>query len=165
MVLWAAGALLAGASLAGCEYTYDDGANLPDPAASAAPAVTDPVFTRDPRRDEPVTEAGLARWLEEALPDTKRPVMHIGHGLLSGNEARTEEAAGLPAGTYAVGLACKGPRRVTFTVRSDEATLVDVGLRCGSTREYVIYVSGESVVAFRMESRSAANYAYRLTLL
>ncbi|WP_457963487.1 hypothetical protein M1E17_18925 [Arthrobacter sp. D1-29] len=165
VVLWAVGAMIAGASLAGCEYTYEDGRNLPDPAASAAPAATAPVFTRDPRRDDPVSEAEVGPWLEEALPETKQQVIHMDHGLLAGNQAQTEEAAGLPAGTYALSLACKGQRRVTFTVRSDNVTLVDVGLRCGSTRQYVVYISGESMLTFRMESRSAANYAYRLALL
>jgi hypothetical protein len=38
-------------------------------------------------------------------------------------------------------------------------------LRCGSTRENVIYLSRESALSFRVEARSDANFAYRLTLL
>ena len=161
-MLWAAGTLVAGASLTGCEYTFDEGYGRPGPAGSAAPAVTDPAFTRDPRDSQPVSEAEMGRWLEQALPDTGREVLHTGHGLLSAGEVRTESAPQFPTGTYALALACKGQRRVNFTVRTDDFTMVDVGLRCGSSRENVVYLSRDSVLTFRMEARSAANYAYRL---
>lgn len=162
VVLWAAGTLVAGASLTACEYTFDEGGSRPEPAGSAAPAATDPVFTRDPRDSQPVSEAEMGRWLEEALPDTGREVIHTGHGLLSAGEVRIESAPHFPTGTYALALACKGQRRVNFTVRTDDYTMVDVGLRCGSSRENVVYLSRDSVLTFRLEARSAANYAYRL---
>jgi hypothetical protein len=161
-VLWAAGTLVAGASLTGCEYTFDEGRSRPEPVGSAAPAVTDPVFTRDPGDTQPVSEAEMDRWLEQALPDTQRDVIHTGHGLLAPGEVRIESAPQFPTGTYALALACKGQRRVNFTVRTDDFTIVDVGLRCGSSRENVVYLSRDSALTFRLEAQSAANYAYRL---
>jgi hypothetical protein len=161
-VLWAAGTLVAGASLAGCEYTFDEGYGRPEPAGSAAAAVTDPAFAGDPRDSQPVSEAEMGPWLEQALPDTGREVVHTGHGLLSAGEVRIESAPHFPTGTYALALACKGQRRVNFTVRTDDFTMVDVGLRCGSSRENVVYLSKDSALTFRMEARSPANYAYRL---
>ena len=74
-------------------------------------------------------------------------------------------AAGLPAGTYSLGLVCRSQRRVSFTVRTEQYTQLDLSLRCGSTRENVIYLSEDSALSFRVESRSLANYAYRLIRL
>jgi hypothetical protein len=62
-------------------------------------------------------------------------------------------------------LACRSQRRVAFRVRSEEYTQVDLSLRCGSTRENVIYLSKDSVLSFRVEPISLANYAYRITRL
>ncbi|MEJ1193846.1 hypothetical protein [Pseudarthrobacter sp. CCNWLW207] len=163
VVLWASAALMAAASLTGCEYTYDEGWRPPD--SVPAPAITDQSFPRDPLRNEPVTEAELEDWVEEELPYTERPVVHTDFGILTGGEIKSDTAAGLPAGTYALALVCRSQRRVTFTVRSDEFTLVELSLRCGSTRENVIYLSKDSALSFRVEPRSLANYAYRLTRL
>jgi hypothetical protein len=49
---------------------------------------------------------------------------------------------------------------VTFTVRTETLTLVDLGLRCGINRENVIYLSTDSVLTVRVEARTAANYAF-----
>jgi hypothetical protein len=167
VALWAIGGVVAASSITGCEYSYDDaGWRPPGPRDSAAaPASTDPAFPGDSLQDGPVTEAELDDWLKEALPDTERQVIHTGYGLLSAGEVRTGTAADLPVGTYALALACRSQQRVTFTVRNDQFTMVDLGLRCGSTRENVIYLSRESALSFRVEARSDANFAYRLTLL
>ncbi|MBT2532343.1 hypothetical protein J7E83_09430 [Arthrobacter sp. ISL-48] len=154
--------MVAGASLTGCEYSYDEGPSRLD-RSTAAPAVPDPAFLNDALEDEPVTEAELGDWLKEALPETEREVIHVAAGLLTPGEVRTEEAQDLPVGTYALALVCKSHRRVTFTVRTDEYTLVDLGLRCGLSRENVVYLSRESALTFRVEARYAANYAIRLT--
>jgi hypothetical protein len=163
VVRWAAGGLVAAASLTGCEYTYDEGWRPPD--SVPAPAVTDRSYQGNPLRNEPVSEAELVDWVEEELLYTDRPVLHTGFGILAGGEIKTDTAAGLPAGTYSVTLACRSQRRVAFTVRSEEYTQVDLSLRCGSTRENVIYLSKESVLSFRVEPISLANYAYRITRL
>jgi hypothetical protein len=162
-VLWATAVLASAAALAGCEYTYEEGWRPPD--SIPAPATTDQSFQRNPLRNEPVSEAELADWVEEELLYTERPAAHLGFGILAGGEIKTDTAAGLPAGTYSLSLVCRSQRRVEFTVRSDEYTQVDLSLRCGSPRENVIYLSKESALSFRVESRSLANYAYRLTRL
>ena len=163
VVLWASAVVMAAASLTGCEYKYEEGWR--PPASVPAPAVTDQTFRGDPLRREPVTEAELQDWVDEELPYTERPVVHTGFGILSGGEVKSDTAAGLPAGTYALALVCRSQRRVSFTVRSDEFTLVELSLRCGSTRENVIYLSKDSALSFRVEPASLANYAYRLTRL
>jgi hypothetical protein len=156
-------AALASAALAGCEYTYDEGWRPPD--AVPAPAVTDQSFQGSPGRNEPVSEAELADWVQVELLYTERPAAHLGFGILDGGEIRTDTAAGLPAGTYLLSLVCRSERRVAFTVRNDEYTQVDLSLRCGSSRENVIYLSSDSALSFRVEARSLANYAYRLSRL
>jgi hypothetical protein len=164
VALWTAGVLVLGILLTGCEYSFDEGRSGPDPGSSAGPALPDPAFTRE-LEDEPVTEAEMDSWLKEALPETEREVIRMASGLLNPGEVRTEKAQDLPVGTYTLALVCKSERRVNFTVRTDEYTLVDLGLRCGPTRENVIYLSRESALTFRVESRSAANFAIRLTRL
>jgi hypothetical protein len=162
-VLWATAVLAATAALAGCEYTYNEGWRPPD--SVPAPAITDRSVQGNALRNEPVSEAELADWVDEELHYTERPAVHLGYGMLGDGEVRTDTAAGLPAGTYSLALVCRSQRRVAFTVRSDEYTQVDLSLRCGSTRENVIYLSKESALSFRVEGSSLANYAYRLTRL
>ena len=165
VVLWVAGALVAGGSLTACEYSYDEGRTRSDPGSSAAPAVPDPSFTNESLEDEPVSGAEMGSWLQEALPDTEREVIHVSSGVLNAGEIRMEKAENLPIGTYALALVCRSQRRVTFTVRTEEYTLVDLGLRCGPTRENVIYLSRPSALTFHVEARYPANYAIRLTRL
>jgi hypothetical protein len=163
VVFRAAAVLALTAALAGCEYTYDEGWRPPD--AVPAPAITDRSVQSNALRNEPVSEAELADWVDDELLYTDRPAVHMGFGILAGGEVKTDTAAGLPAGTYSLALVCRSHRRVAFTVSSTEYTQVDLSLRCGSIRENVIYLSKESALSFRVESRSLANYAYRLSRL
>lgn len=158
-------ALAAAMAMSGCEYTYDDGRNLPGPVEAEATQLPGPVFTRDPLQNDPVDEAELGAWVARTLPDTGQPVASAGAGLMAAGEIRTESAPVLEPGTYALALACRSQRRVTFTVRSETLTLVDLGLRCGINRESVIYLSTETALTLRVEARTGANYAYRLRLL
>ncbi|WP_240793739.1 MULTISPECIES: hypothetical protein [unclassified Arthrobacter] len=158
-------ALAASMVLGGCEYTYDDGRNLPGPVEAEATRLPGPVFTRDPLQNDPVSEAELGSWVARTLPDTGQPVAHARSGLIAAGEVRTESTPVLGTGTYALALACRSQRRVTFTVRSESLTLVDLGLRCGINRENVIYLSSETALTIRVEARTGANYAYRLRLL
>ncbi|WP_223253001.1 hypothetical protein [Arthrobacter sp. AFG7.2] len=155
--------LAAGTMLGGCEYTYDDGGNLAGPVE--ATPLPGPVFTRDPLQRDPVSEADLGAWAARTLPDTGHPVAGSGAGLVAAGEVRTETTPVLGSGTYALALACRSQRRVTFTVRSESLTLVDLGLRCGINRENVIYLSSETALSIKVEASTAANYAYRLRLL
>lgn len=157
--------LTAGLALGGCEYTYDDGRNRSDVAETGETVAPAPAITRDPMRREPVSEAELEGWVKRTLPDTGHPVVHAGAGLLASGEVRTETTAVVEPGTYALALTCRSHRRVTFTVKSDSLTLVDLGLRCGVNRENVIYLSTETALSITVEARRSANYAYRLRRL
>jgi hypothetical protein len=112
-----------------------------------------------------VPEAQLEDWVTRTLPDTAEPAVHAGAGLLRAGEVRTEATPVLETGTYALALACRSQRRVTFTVRSETLTLVDLGLRCGINRENVVYLSAETALSIKVEARTGANFAYRLRRL
>jgi hypothetical protein len=165
VVLATAAALLAGAALAGCEYTYDDGWQPALNGVSAAPRVTEPDFAADRWQNDPVDEADLEAWLETVQLGAGLQVQHRGYGLLRGGEVRTETAASLPVGTYVLALVCRSQRPVTFTVSNETYTMVHLRLRCGSKRQDVIYLPKETVLTFRVEAGSEANYAYRLIWL
>ena len=159
----ALGLVLAAGALAACEYTYDDGrAGSGQPTATVAPA---PAFTRDPLQQDPVSDAELGDWVSRALPDSTAPVIQADAGLLAPAEVRTISSTVLATGTYVLAIACRSQRRVTFTVRTETLTLVDLGLRCGINRENVIYLSTDSVLTVRVEARTAANYAFRVQRL
>ncbi|MDQ0730898.1 hypothetical protein [Arthrobacter sp. B1I2] len=159
----ALGLVLAAGALAGCEYTYDDvRAGSGQVTATVVPA---PAFTRDPLQQDPVSDAELPDWVSRALPDNTGPVVQADAGLLASAEVRTVSSPVLPTGTYVLAIACRSQRRVTFTVRSETLTLVDLGLRCGINRENVIYLSTDSVLTVRVEARTPANYAFRVQRL
>ena len=157
--------LAAAGTLGGCEYTYDDGRIRPDAAQVDGTQEPGPAFTRNPPQNEPVDEAGVQDWADRTLPERSQPTVDAEAGLLVAGEVRAAVTGPLEAGTYALALACRSQRRVTFTVRSDELTLVELGLRCGINRENVIYISAGTILDIRVEARTAANYAYRLRRL
>lgn len=159
----ALGIVLAAGVLAGCEYTYDDPrAGSAQGTSTVAPA---PAFTRDPLRQDPVSDAELGDWVARALPETTEPVVHADAGLLASAEVRIFPSPVLKTGTYILSIACRSQRQVTFTVRTETLTLVDLVLRCGVNRENVIYLSTDSVLTVRVEARTAANYAFRVLRL
>ncbi|QHK20370.1 hypothetical protein GU243_12170 [Pseudarthrobacter psychrotolerans] len=164
VVLWTAGALVAGSALAGCEYAYDEGWR-PAENAPAAPAVTEAGPRAELWQKDPVSEAEMEAWLTESQVGPGLQVAHRTFGLLRAEEIRTEATAPLPAGTYVLALVCRSQRRVDFKVRNDEFTMVDLSLRCGSRRESVIYLSKETVMYFQVAAQSPANFAYRLSRL
>lgn len=161
VVRWTAGALVAGAALAGCEYSYDEGWR-PAEGAPVAPVVTEPGTPADSWQNDPVSEADMEAWLVESQVGPGVQVVHRDFGLLRAAEVRTGATAPLPSGTYMLVLVCRSQRRVDFKVRNDEFTMVDLSLRCGTRRESVIYLGTETVLRFEVEAQSAANFAYRL---
>ncbi|MDP9998757.1 hypothetical protein [Pseudarthrobacter sulfonivorans] len=165
VALSTAGAVLAGAVLAGCEYSYDDGWRPALNDVSAAPRVTEPDVAAEQWQNEPVSAAGLEAWLETVQLGSGLQVAHRGYGLLQAKEVRTETVAGLPVGTYVLALVCRSQRPVTFTVSNEVYTMVHLSLRCGSKRQNVIYLAKETALTFRVEAQSEANYAYRLIWL
>ena len=151
--------VLVAAVLGGCEYRYDDGrGELP-----AAPVITDPVLPRDPLENVPVSGEELTEWAKDVLPDAEGQVFHTSYGSVSRGRSKTESTKQLPSGTYSLTLACRSERRVSFTVRDAESALVDLSLRCGTSRVNVVHVSEDSVLRVTVEARSAANFAYRIS--
>jgi hypothetical protein len=152
--------VLVAAFLGGCEYSYDDGrGELPD----AAPVVTDPVLPHDPLENEPVSGQELTEWAKEVLPDAEGQVFHTSYGSVARGRSKTESTKQLPGGTYSLTLACRSERRVSFTIRDAEFALVDLSLRCGTSRVNVVHLSEDSVLRVTVEARSDANFAYRIS--
>ncbi len=149
-------------ALAGCAYEYDD-ASAGRPASASAPAFSDAAVPRDPSTRWPVSGAELDAWLAQVLPATGSQVFHTGYGTLAADEERAETTSHLPAGSYAITLACRSPRRVSFRVSHDDTELVDLHLRCGTPRVNVVYLPTDSVLTIRVEANAGANFAYRVS--
>jgi hypothetical protein len=151
--------LAAAAALAGCEYSYDDGRG----ELSPAPVVTDAAIPRDPFENLPVSGAALDAWAKEVLPDAEGQVFHVNYGTIAAGRLKSGSTGQLPSGTYSLTLACRSERRVSFTVRDAEFALVDLSLRCGTSRVNVVHLSRDSVLRMTVEARSDANFAYRIS--
>lgn len=149
-------------ALAGCAYEYDDGFASGTESASA-PAFTDAALPRDPSTRWPVSGAELDAWLAQVLPATEGQVFHTGYGTLEADEAREETTAPLPSGSYSLTLACRSPRRVSFTIGHGNKELVDLDLRCRTSRVNVVYLPAGSVLTFKVEANARANFAFRVT--
>lgn len=156
---------LVGASLTGCAYEYDDGLSNEDGIPSAAPTFTAVVPPADPRLNEPVAGAELDAWVVQVLPDAEGQVFHTGFGTLEVDEEREETTTQLPKGTYAVTLACRSTRRVSFSVENEDNELVDLSLRCGSSRVNVVHLSADAVLSLKVDANAPANFAYRVSRL
>lgn len=148
--------------LAACEYSYDDGRSAGE-ASSQATAFTDAALPQDPAMNRPVMGAELKHWVGEAIPDAQGQVFHTGYGLLDAGATRTETTTQLPSGTYALTLVCRSTRRVSFTVRDKESVLVDLSLRCGTSRVNVVQLGADTLLKVRIESQAPANFAYRVS--
>lgn len=154
-------ALASGPGLSGCEYSYDDGRGALS-IDTAAPA-TDAALPRDERLTLPVSGAELDAWAREVLPDAEGQVFFTDHGTVEEDEEKIVSTARLPSGTYALTLACRSDRRVSFTVRDAEFALVDLSLRCGTSRVNVVHVAKDSVLQVTVEARTDANFALRVS--
>jgi hypothetical protein len=153
--------LVSGTALSGCEYSYDDGRGAL-PLDTAAP-VTDAALPRDTRLNRPVSGAELDAWAREVLPDAEGQVFYTDHGTVEEDEEEDMSTGQLPSGTYALTLACRSERRVSFTVRDAEFALVDLSLRCGISRVNVVHVAKDSVLRITVEARRDANFALRVS--
>ncbi|GAA2139441.1 hypothetical protein GCM10009825_26380 [Arthrobacter humicola] len=156
-------AVFLGAVLSGCEYEYsadhwDDGS----PTVSAAPT-TDAALPQDPHRNEPVSGEELEQWVDDALPDAAGQVFHTSYGSVAAGAVHTETTTQLPAGTYSLTLACRSTARVSFTVRNGDESLVDLSLRCGTSRVNVVSLPVDAVLSVQVTGRAAANFAYRVS--
>lgn len=149
-------------ALAGCAYEYDDGFASGTESAPA-PAFTDAALPQDPSTRWPVSGAELDAWLAEVLPATEGQVFHTGYGTLEADEVREETTAPLPSGSYSLTLACRSPRRVSFSIGHENKELVDLNLRCRTSRVNVVYLPADSVLTIRVEANAGANFAYRVS--
>ena len=150
-------------SLAGCAYEYDEGVVSDSGVSSAAPSPGNAVIPQDPSLNEPVFGTDLDAWVLQVLPNAKGEVFHTGFGTIGGNEERSETTSQLPKGTYALTLACRSTRRVSFSVEHGDNELVDLSLRCGTSRVNVVSLAAEAVLTFKVEANAPANFAYRVS--
>ncbi|AFR30356.1 DUF6023 family protein [Arthrobacter sp. Rue61a] len=149
-------------SLSACEYTYDDGGR---PDASPTSTAGDVVLPPDPALEETVTGEALEEWAKMALPESQGQSFYSSNGYLNPGESKSEQTVQLPGGTYAVTLACRGTRRVTFKVALGEAELVDLTLGCANARVSVVQLEKDAILSITVGSRSDANFAYRVSRL
>jgi hypothetical protein len=110
-----------------------------------------------------VSGAELDAWAREVLPDAEGQVFYTDHGTVEEDEEEDMSTGQLPSGTYALTLACRSERRVSFTVRDAEFALVDLSLRCSTSRVNVVHVAKDSVLRITVEARSDANFALRVS--
>ncbi|WP_427129350.1 hypothetical protein [Pseudarthrobacter sp. S9] len=156
-------ALLLGTVLTGCEYDYSDDHWDDDTPSASAPPFTDAALPQDPHLNEPVSGKELDDWVDDVLPDAAGQVFHTGYGSVDAGVTRNETTTQLPSGTYALTLACRSTGRVSFTVRNGEEPLVDLSLRCGTSRVNVVHLPADAVLTIQVAGRAAANFAYRVT--
>ncbi|MGY2745125.1 DUF6023 family protein [Pseudarthrobacter sp. O4] len=154
---------LLGGVLSGCAYEYDDGLSNDDAALPSAPAFTDAALPQDPGLNQPVSGAELDAWVRQVLPDAEGQVFHSGYGTLETDEERKETTTQLPKGTYALTLACRSTRRVSFSIDNGENELVDLSLRCGTSRVNVVYLAADAVLDVKVDANAPANFAYRVS--
>lgn len=159
-----AAALCCASGLAGCEYEYDDGYGA-GPASTQSATFTDAALPQDPGMNRPVTGKELKDWVTAALPEAQGQVFHRGYGLLDAGATHNETTTQLPSGTYALTLVCRSTRRVSFTILDKESILVDLSLRCGTSRVNVVQLGTDTVLKVRIGSLAPANFAYRVSRL
>jgi hypothetical protein len=157
-------ALLAGV-LAGCAYEYDEGLGNGSGGRSAAPTPGSAAISQDPSLNEPVFGAELDAWVLQVLPNAKGEVFHTGFGTLESDEERQETTSQLPKGTYALTLACRSSRRVSFSVEHGDSDLVDLSLRCGTSRVNVVSLPAGAALTIKVDANAPANFAYRVSRL
>ena len=79
------------------------------------------------------------------------------------DEERIESTTLLPQGTYALTLACRSTRRVSFSIENGEDELVDLSLRCGTTRVNVVHLAAAASLSIKVDANGPANFAYRVS--
>jgi hypothetical protein len=157
-------ALLA-AIVTGCAYEYDEGLSGEDGGPSAAPTRSDAAIPQDPSLSQPVSGPEFDAWVLQVLPDAKGQTFHTGFGTLEPDEERDDTTSQLPKGTYALTLACRSTRRVAFSVENGETELLDLSLRCGTSRVSVVTLPADAILSLKVDAHAPANFAYRISRL
>lgn len=148
--------------VAGCEYTYEDGGR---PEATATSTAGNVALPPDPALEDTVSGDALEEWAKAALPESQGQSFYSSSGYLNPGESKSEQTVQLPGGTYAVTLACRGTRRVTFAVTLNDVALVDLTLGCANARVSVVQLDKDAILSITVGSRSDANFAYRVSRL
>lgn len=156
-------AVFLGTVLSGCEYEYSADHWDDEATSAAAPPTTNAALPRDPHLDEPVSDGELDAWVHDALPDAQGQVFHTGFGTLEAGQERKETTSQLPKGTYALTLACRSTRPVSFSIENAGSELVDLSLRCGTSRVNVVQLAADSPLLIKVDADGPANYAYRVS--
>jgi hypothetical protein len=125
--------------------------------------VTDPVLPTDPGLDRTVSGEALKMWAAGVLPDNNGQVFYTSYGFLGSGESRTERTTQLPAGTYAITLACRGAHQASYTVKDGTDAVIDLTMDCSQTRVNVVELPKSAVLAVTVEAVRRANFAYRVT--
>ncbi|MEC5179768.1 DUF6023 family protein [Arthrobacter sp. CG_A4] len=155
--------LTLGAGLAGCAYEYDEGLSREGGSLPSATAFTNAALPRDPGLNQPVIGAELDAWVAQVLPDAKGQVFQTGHGSLEADEEHRQNTTLMPKGSYALTLACRSTKRVSFSVGKGDDDLVDLSLRCGTSRVNVVHLSADAILTVTVDADAAANFAYRVS--
>ena len=150
--------------VAGCEYTYEDGGR-PEATATSTSTAGNVALPPDPALEETVSGDALEEWAKAALPESQGQSFYSSTGYLNPGESKSEQTVQLPGGTYAVTLACRGTRRVTFSVTLNDVALVDLTLGCANARVSVVQLDKDAILSITVGSRSDANFAYRVSRL
>ena len=156
-----AATLCLGTVLSGCEYEYGaDHWDDESPTVAASP--TGGALPQDPHANEPVSGEELNDWADDVLPDDEGHVLHKSFGSVNAGETHADSTAQLPVGTYSLTLACRSRGRVSFTVRDAKESLIDLSLRCGTSRVSVVQLSAPTALSIHVGGRAAANFAYQV---
>lgn len=152
-----------GTGLTACAYEYNEGLSSDGPPPSSARASTEATVPLDPGRNLPVSGAELEAWVKQVLPDAAGRVFQTRYGSLGADEAQDGTTTQLPEGSYALTLACRSTKRVSFRISNGENDLVDLTLRCGTSRVNVIHLSADAILTVTVAADAAANFAYRVS--
>ena len=113
---------------------------------------------QDPHSNEPVSGEELDDWADDVLPDDEGHVLHKSFGSVNAGETHADSTTQLPVGTYSLTLACRSRGRVSFTVRDAKESLVDLSLRCGTSRVSVVQLSAPTVLSIQVGGRAGGQF-------
>ncbi|WP_284975563.1 hypothetical protein [Arthrobacter sp. efr-133-TYG-104] len=162
LVRAAVGLLTVASMVSACEYAYDESGG---PGAAVSTAAVTATVPPDPTQEQAVTGEDLDAWAQAALPESQGQSFFASSGYVNAGESASGQTVSLPAGTYAVTMACRATRRVSFTVKAGDSTLLNLTLSCASARVSVVQVVKDGVLSITVASKFEANFAYRVSRL
>ena len=94
---------------------------------------------------------------------SRRGSFHTNYGVLEAEEEREETTANLPEGTLRLDPGLPEPAAGVVQHQPWRRRLVDLNLRCGTSRVNVVYLPADAVLTITVEARRGANFAYRVS--